>query len=810
MDDLTGTLIRGYQLKERIGEGRFGVVYRGIETSVEREVAVKVIRRQLANQFGFIQSFEKETQLLARLEHPHISPLFNYWREADEACLVARLFRGGNLRQALRERPFGIGTTANVVLQIAGALHVAHRAGVIHGNVKPENILFDEDGSAYLADFGLPIAIQADIEGSTRAHIAGGAIEYRSPEQRRGEAVTPAADVHALGAVLYELVTGTLPSTAQAPTLPPVISVAPEISEAVMAVLRKATSESASARYQDVQSFAAEFRKATRIDYPQPREDVVENLTLREQEVLHRIVEGKSNREIAQELFISITTVKWYNKQIYDKLRVRSRVQAIVRARELRLIPAAAPSGKRSTDKSAASCPAPEPVNPYKGLLPFRPADDQDFFGRESLIRTLLDQMSDVRLERSEGRSTTRDREEDFSRFLAVVGPSGSGKSSLVKAGLIPSLWRGELLQAEHWFVVEMIPGSRPVDSLVAALAKVAPRHNAELRERLRSDPHLLSHAAQTLLPDDGSELVLVIDQFEEVFTLLKEEAERVQFLDALVAATTDPLSRVRIVITLRADFYDRPLRYSEFGDMVRARMVTVLPLSVDELARAISRPAERVGVSFEPGLVAEIVAEVKDQPGALPLLQFTLTELFEQRSGRVLTRKAYTAIGGVSGALARQADQAYDELPQIDQETARMMFLQLITLGEGVEDTRRRVPRRDLMSIATDEDLMDELIDTYAKYRLVSLDYDPTTHAPTVEIAHEALIRAWGQLGEWLAESREDLRVERRLSAVATQWVDAKRDPGFLATGGHLAQFEAVAATARVALRAYLGNPVG
>ena len=248
---------------------------------------------------------------------------------------------------------------------------------------------------------------------------------------------------------------------------------------------------------------------------------------------------------------------------------------------------------------------------------------------------------------------------------------------------------------------------------------RIAADQARNLHEPLNRDQRGLLRASQLILPDDDSELVVIVDQFEEVFTLVEDEASRQQFLDLLYAAATAPRSRVRVLITLRADFYDKPLHYPEFGEMVRSRMETILPLSAEELQRAISKPAEQVGVTFEEGLVAAIVSEIHYQPGALPLLQYALTELFDNREGRHLTCRAYEHIGKTTGALARRAETIYDELDAAGREAAHQMFLRLVTLGEGAEDTRRRVPRAELLAVAPDPDVMDEVIDTYTAYRL-------------------------------------------------------------------------------------------
>jgi WD40 repeat protein/DNA-binding CsgD family transcriptional regulator len=708
--------------------------------------------------------------------------LYDFWRDPEGAYFVMRLMQGGSLSAALRREPYDLEAAAVLLDQIASALSIAHRKGIIHRDIKPSNILLDEDGNAYLADFGIAKDLGGG-EGVTEADAVVGSPDYLAPEQARKEDVTPHTDIYSLGVVLYEMLTGEHPFPDQAPVarlfkhlndpLPEVTTLDEDVVDAINEVIQQATEKNPEKRYKDVLAMAAAFREAAGLSPSQVAKSLVELLTPREQEVLQLIIDRKTNREIADELSIELTTVKWYITQIYKKLKVRSRVQAIVRARELNLIV----DGDLvipETDTSITGLP--EPENPYKGLRAFQAADEQDFFGREAITKKLLQRMSE---------------DGDLRRFLAVVGPSGSGKSSLVKAGLIPALWRGELPGSERWFIIDMNPTARPLDELEVALVRVTAEHTEGLREQLERDEFGLVRAAKILLPDDGSELVIVIDQFEEVFNLVEDEEIRSHFLDLLHAAIVDPESRVRVVITLRADFYDRPLNYADFGQLVQNRTETVLPLSAEELERAIAQPARRVGLKFEEGLVPAIIQDVHYQPGALPLLQYALTELFDQRTNRTMTHEAYQVIGGTVGALANRAEEIYAELGEDSQEAARQMFLRLVTLGEGVEDTRRRADRSELLAIVCEEkhDAMDELIDSFASYRLLALDNDPTTRSPTVEVAHEALLREWDRLRGWLNESREDIRLQRQLSFAAEGWKESDHDASYLLRGSRLEQ---------------------
>lgn len=786
MENLQGTLLKGYTLEECIGNGGFGAVYRAKQSTIGREVAIKIILPGYANNPEFIRRFESEANLIARLEHPHITPLYDFWRDPNGAYLVMRHLRGGSLRDALKISTYELSAVAHLMDQIASALDFAHRNNVIHRDIKPANILLDEDGNSYLADFGIAKDLAGIIDNKTAADVVIGSLDYISPEQARSEPVTPRTDVYSLGVTLYELITGDHPFKDFKSIerlykhindkLPEIENLPENVCGKVNAVIQKATAKNPADRYADVLEFATALREGIGLGISSD-ESIVEQLTLREHEILGMITDGMTNREIANELVVTIATVKWHINQLYKKLEVRNRVQAILRARELNLIVNEDTADEfASPSNQPVSVSLPEPENPYKGLHAFQMTDSRDFFGRNDMVDTLIDQMEDG---------------DPFYRFLAVVGPSGSGKSSLVKAGLIPALWKGQITGSEKWFVIDMIPGSHPLDKLEVALMRVAAQLASNLGEHLQRDERGLLRVADLILPNDNTELVIVVDQFEEVFTLVEDEETRQHFLDLLRVAVCDVRSRIRVVVTLRADYYDRPLHYPEFGELVRSRMETILPLSAKGLERAVRGPAERVGVLFEQGLVEQIVSSMNYQAGALPLLQYALTELFDHRKGRLITNEAYHEIGGAVGALANRADEIFNSLNEEGQELAHQMFMRLVTLGEGAEDTRRRATHVELLSITDNNELMEEVIDQFAVYRLLSLDHDPETRQPTIEVAHEAILREWEMLRRWLNESRDDIRQERVLARAAEEWDQHERDNSYLLRGIRLEQVE-------------------
>jgi len=707
---LSGETIKSYTVADLLGEGGYGVVYRATQTAVNREVAMKVILPKFANSPEFIRRFEAEAQVVARLEHPHVVPLYDYWREPDSAFLVMRFLRGGSLRDQLDElgamRPESV---SKLLEQVASALTFAHRNGVIHRDIKADNILLDEDGNAYLGDFG--IAKDLGTEANLTKDSIIGTPAYLSPEQIRGDEIGPQSDIYAFGIMLYEILTGRRPFAELTPAtllykhlnepLPLIDHNALDLPASINNIIQRATAKDASIRYPDSLTLVKEFQQAIQVESGELEE---------------------------------LSTIQ-------------------ISSTEYKLI---------------------EAKNPYKGLRAFQQADAEDFFGRTKMINRIL------------GRLAEDETEADF---LAVIGPSGSGKSSLVKAGVIPALRRGKIDGSEDWFVAEMVPSENPLEELEAALLSVATSPLPRMIDLLREAEYGLAEGAEWSLPTDGSKLLLLIDQFEEIFTQVESEAERQHFLDMIHYAVMTEDSPVKVIITLRADFYDQPLLYQEFGELIRNRTELVLPLNNNELQEAIAGPAHRIGAVLEDGLVERIIQDVREQPGALPLLQYALTELFERRDGPLLLNSAYEDIGGTLGALARRAEEVFRRFNDPAKKAARQIFLRLVTLGEGQEDTRRRVSQSDLLSLGEPE-VVQDVIDRFGRYRLLTFDHDEVTRSATVEVAHEALIRQWERLRDWLNNNREDLRLERRLLHAAQEWKQFGNERSYLLQGTRLEQF--------------------
>jgi WD40 repeat protein/energy-coupling factor transporter ATP-binding protein EcfA2 len=419
---------------------------------------------------------------------------------------------------------------------------------------------------------------------------------------------------------------------------------------------------------------------------------------------------------------------------------------------------------------------------PYRGLQVFDVGDALFFFGREALTGWLLDKL---RTDRT------------GNRFLAVVGPSGSGKSSLARAGLIANLKRGEIPGSDTWPVAICKPGAQPLESLAVALAGAArlgdsPSAVRELIRDLGSDPRMLHLTTRLSLRDAPADrrLVVLVDQFEEVFTLCPDEAQRQAILANLLHAATAADGQTVVVVTLRADFYGRCAVYPDLAAAISDRQSLVGPMTRDELRSAVERPAYLTGCELEGGLADLLLNEVAAQPGSLPLLEHALLQIWQRREGgRRLTVAAYQEIGGVAGALEKHAEEVYSGFSEDEKETCRRVFLRLVQVDEQGRATKRRLSLDDLPpETAEDSKPVGTVVGRLIDARLLTSDQEKH---PTVELAHEALLAHWERLKTWIEQDHEALRTRRRLDEAVAEWLGRNRDPSFLLEGGRLAQAE-------------------
>jgi WD40 repeat protein/DNA-binding SARP family transcriptional activator len=413
----------------------------------------------------------------------------------------------------------------------------------------------------------------------------------------------------------------------------------------------------------------------------------------------------------------------------------------------------------------------PSDAPPYLGLRSFDERDAARFFGRSADVSRLLDRL-------------------DATRFLAVLGASGSGKSSLVRAGLVPALRRGVLPGSDSWAIQVLRPGATPLERLADALVDLDGHLGLDtmLRRLERDEAGLHDLVAQAVQDGlDADRVLFVVDQFEEVFTLCSDTTRRQAFVAALTTAAIAPGGRTFVVATLRADFYPRLAEHPLLSDLASSHQFLVTPMDEVGLGAAIEGPAHAAGLSLEPGLTETILRDVARRPGALPMLGQALLELWQRRAATTLTLEGYRAAGGVEGAIAQRAEAVHAELTAEEQSVARRILLRLTQPGEGTEATRRRVALSELVTRPEDRQRVERVVDRLTTARLLTAGRDADSE-PYVEISHEALIRGWPRLQAWIDEDRSGLMIHRRLTEAATEWQRLERDDDALYRGARLA----------------------
>ncbi len=417
---------------------------------------------------------------------------------------------------------------------------------------------------------------------------------------------------------------------------------------------------------------------------------------------------------------------------------------------------------------------------PYKGLRYFDIADADYFFGREDLINQLVDRV----------------RQDNF---LAILGASGSGKSSVLRAGLSYELRQGQRLSgSRHWSLKIIVPTAHPLQSLAKlfvdadlSVVNEAIEMDKTIEFLQKGGDSFKRLIARYLDKNFQSKFLLIIDQFEETFTLCEDLRERNQFLACLLGFLDTKQDEFKLILGMRIDFLGKCFEqdYYGLGKLIEANLITVLPLNSEQLQRAITEPAKKANLELEAGLVQQMLKDGGNQPGSLPLVQDTLTELWQQRVDNSLKLSVYVKLGGISGTLNKRATAFYKGLSDAEKETVKVIFLALTQLGEGTEDTRRRVLKQDLITAKYPEGVIDLMIQKLADERLIVTDKqgETTDKKRLIEVAHEALIREWKLLREWLDQDRANLLQQRKIEALAQEWENSGRKSAYLLVGFRL-----------------------
>jgi serine/threonine protein kinase/formylglycine-generating enzyme required for sulfatase activity len=710
MPEWLGKTIGKVRIEKWLARGAMAEVYLGTHITLARPVAVKVLHSFIEEEPIPLERFEREARVVAAMRHPNIVQIHDFDTIDGHPYIVMEYLKGPTLAKYLqhqRKKRIPHPQVARLLNGLAAALDYAHERGVIHRDIKPDNILLHnktdeipldktlpEDVEAVVTDFGLVRLV--DTSTHTASGAAIGTPAYMSPEQALGAKIDHRTDIYSLGIVLYELLAGHVPFKAD--NLLALLSMQidetplpiPELPVGVQAVLDRALQKNLKDRYQSSLELAIDFSRSIGL--------IAEPVKLQE----HKTV-----------LLIN--------------------------------------------------------VRPYRSLDAFNEEDTDFFFGRERVIQKLLESLK---------RET---------RFLAVLGPSGSGKSSVIRAGLIPALKQGQLGSSASWGRFITRPGAQPFDQLeIAGLS--APRDGLVV-----SVEHWLAEHTE------NSRLVMVIDQFEELLVSNPPDI-RQEFITELAAALDAPIA-FTLILTMRDDFYSQLLREAPIlSTWIEHGLVNIpLTITASELKAIITGPAEVAGLTFEEGLPETIVADVlaRDQDDAahitvLPLLEFALTQLWEMRQDNILTHDAYREMDGVVGGLAKWANSVYDALDKHERSMARLILELLVHPADeeqGIPDIRQARPIPEI--IRENEVLTQRTIDKLVQARLLTVKRDSKTGEDILEIIHDALLVEWGPLRSWLEEDRPSLQLQQQLAESAVAWKAHDCDPSYLFRGKRLEEVQ-------------------
>ena len=786
-----------YEILETLGAGGEARVVKALDRRHGRLVALKI--RPVRDGQERDELLNEARILLAIAPHPALPLVREDFFDDDDYVVAMDWVDGTDLARLLQDRGRPGLPPSSVLAYLSDAaaalthLHSLHPA-VIHGDVKPANLILTTGGRVKLVDFGMSSAPNALRRRS-------GTPGYRAPELAAGGPPSRAGDIYALAATAFALLTGSPP----AGFLPSWKEVDPAQAEQLETAIRLGMATDPSRRPATPGELVERLRAGWTAALPtgvitfcmsdiegstamwEAEPAAMAEALVRHDELIAdcmavhggRFIGSMGEGDATVSVFDSAAgavagalaaTRALAAERWPGDLRIRARfglntgeadrhgtgyvgpainlagrlrgeagggqiflssVTADLVARHLpagcalvdlgphRLAGVAAPERIHALKGPAVSAPMAATECPYRGLLAFEAEDRHFFFGREEVVSELVGRVAPARL-------------------LAVVGASGSGKSSVLRAGVIAAVRAGEIRGVRTARL--LTPGAQP-------------------------DPPI---------EDDPADLI-VVDQFEELFTLCDNADLRLRFIDALLS-TASP-----VVIGLRADIYGRLGAYPELARAVSANQLLLGAMTGDELERAVVEPAILAGLRLEPGLVELAVREVADEPGALPLLSHALRATWERRDGRTLTVEAYRESGGGGAAIAQTADELLAALPPERQELMRRVFIRLTDVGEDGAATRRRVRTDELVPEGVAGEDVEALLERLADARLLTLGEG------SAEVAHEILIREWPTLRRWLQEDREGLRLHRRLGDAARIWDAGGRQPSDLYRGTRL-----------------------
>jgi serine/threonine protein kinase len=724
-----GTRIQHYELIRQLGSGGMGTVFLARDTRLGRRVAIKFLH---SSNPEVTKRFILEARATARCSHENIVIIYEVGEFQGSPFMVLEYLQGTPLNKVIAGQRLPPARAVEIMVPVVRALATAHALGIVHRDLKPDNIIVTESGSIKVLDFGIAKVLQdpdgpVEQEQEVPAHVAMAAAAAPHTVNTSGPTLNlnneDLSNLTRRGAIM-----GTLPY------------MSPEQWRGGQNVDHRT----------DIWAVGIMLFRMIAGKHPlDPLRGPQLSVTAHLEEPMPRLREAAP--DVAPELaeVVDRCLLKPKDQRLQDAASLLRALEPFLPGRytrELRI------------DES-----------PYAGLSSFQENDANRFFGRSREIAALVNRINDQPL-------------------VAVVGPSGAGKSSFVRAGLVPVLKRS----GGAWESLVIRPGRHPLAALASIVAPMVSTSttieediNAQntLVQRLYAEPGYVGSVLRSRARRSKRKILLFIDQFEELYTQVPDARERMAFTACLSGIADDATSPIRVVLSIRSDFLDRVTEDERFMGELNQGLFFLTTPGREGLRDALVQPAEMAGYQFEsPAMVQDMLQHLESTQGALPLLQFAASKLWEQRDThqRMLTQQSYQAMGGIAGALATHADAVLAELPVQARTLARAVVLRLVT----PERTRAIVSMEELRELSKDANEIQLLIDHLVQARLLVVQTGGGSTGATVEIVHESLIHSWPTLKRWLDEGQEDSAFLEQLRNAARQWHANGQDSDLLWRG--------------------------
>jgi serine/threonine protein kinase len=755
-----GNMVLKYELIRRLGRGGMGTVWQAYDTSLGRKVAIKFLHKKASQKKEFRERFLAEARATAQFNHENIVTIHDAGDYEGTQYLVLEFLVGEELSKRMKQRRMTYTQALQIMTPVVKALVEAHGAGIIHRDLKPDNVFLLQNGGVKVLDFGLAKLFDTEASLEKQADMKK-VMKLKVKEAAKEEGFS---DISGLSGVSAAESKGTSGGTSTRRRR--LHDGDAELTRAgmIMGTYAYMSPEQWGLGHVDHQSDlwavgVILFQMLTG-EHPfgsRSTEVIMHNIARLNEPV-------RSVREVVPTIPETVAKVVARCLQKKKKNRIKSAKALLDDLMALTAKPAA---GARRTLKADQS--------PYPGLAPFTERDANRFFGRDQEISQFISKLKD--------RPT-----------LAVIGPSGAGKSSFVRAGVIPTL---RAAGANDWDVLVCRPGRDPFAAVASALfmgsstgsstvesVTEAAKEEATLAAQLREEPGRLGALLRARARSHGRPVLVYIDQFEELYTLMDREDERDRFATALAGVAVDASTPVRLVLSMRSDFLDRVAENRALMEAITRDLTILQQPTVEGLKEAILKPASLAGFSFDDeSLADEMVRSLEHETAALPLLQFAAQKLWENRDQqrKLLTRAAYAQMGGVEGALVRHADAIVQGMTPKDRAATKSLFQRLVT----PEGTRAVVSTDEIKGLFTRKADAERILRILTEARLLVVQsLGEESEEARVEIVHESLINNWRTLKRWLDEGHEDAAMLAQLRDAAKQWDNRGRPVGLLWTG--------------------------